>query len=88
MSSLDYYSDSNGPAATQRSEDLLVTYCPTLTFIVLCAFLLFMYFKDSISWALSCNMDSLHRISLYITFIFKTLVGLYTIWKELQQLQP
>ena len=44
--------------------------------------------KDSIFWTLSCIGDSVHCISLYITYIFNTLFGLYTIWKELQQLQP
>ena len=88
MSSLGYYPNFNGPATTQRSKDLLITYCPTLTFIVLCAFPLFMYFKDSISWTLPHTVDRIYRISLYITYIFNTLFGLYTIWKELQQLQP
>ena len=32
--------------------------------------------------------NSIHHISLYITHIFNTLFGLYTIWKELKQLQP
>ena len=88
MSSPDYYTDYNGPAATQCSEDFLITYCLTLTFIVFCAFLLFMYFKDSIFWTLSHIVDSIHHITLYIAHIFNTLSGLYTIWKELQQLQP
>ena len=47
-----------------------------------------MYFKDSISWALSHIVDSLFHISFYITYIFKTFFELYTIWKELWQLQP
>ena len=34
------------------------------------------------------HRDSIHHISLYIKYIFNTLFGLYTIWKELQQLQP
>ena len=33
-------------------------------------------------------MDSIHCITLYSVHIFNTLFGLYTIWKELQQLQP
>ena len=99
MSSPDYYPDFNGPAATQCSEDLLVTYCLTLTFIVFCAFPLFMHFKASIFWTFLRIGDSIHHISLhiifqsyfiflYITYIFNTLFGLYTIWKECQQLQP
>ena len=87
MSSPNYYLDLNGLAATQHPEDLLITYCLTLIFIVFCAFPLFTYFKDSIFWTLSRNGDSIHHISLYITYIFNTLFGLYTIWKELQQLQ-
>ena len=88
MSSLDYYLNFNGLADRQRSEDLLITYCLTLIFIVFCAFPLFMYFKDCLFWTSSRIGDSIHRTSLYIAYIFKTLFGLYTIWKELQQLQP
>ena len=68
-------------------KDLLITYCLTLIFIVFCAFLLFMYFKDSILWTFSCIGDSIYHISLYIVYIFNTLFRLYTIWKELKQLQ-
>ena len=32
--------------------------------------------------------DSIHHISLYVAYIFNTLFGLYTICKELKQLQP
>ena len=88
MSLSHYYPDFNGPAATQHSEDSFSTYCLTSIFIVFCVFPLFMYFKDSILWTFSCIGDSIHHISLYITFIFKALFGLYTIWKELKQLQP
>ena len=88
MSSPDYYPDSNGLAATQHSEDPSITYCLTSSFLLFCAFPLFMYFKDSILWTLSCIEDSIHHISLYIMYIFNTLLGLYTIWKELKQLQP
>ena len=85
MSSLDYYPDFNGLAATQHSEDLIITYCLTLIFIVFCLLMLFMYFKDSIFWTFSRIKDSIHHIFLYIAY---SLFGLYTIWKELQQLQP
>ena len=88
MSSLDYYSISNGPASTQHSEDSFITYCLTSSFILLCTFLLVIYFKDSILQTFSCIRDSIHCISLYVTYIFNTLYGLYTIWKELKQLQP
>ena len=88
MSTPDYYSVSNGPAATQYSEDSFITYCITSSFILLCALLLVIYFKDSILWTFSCIRDSIYRISFYVTHIFNTLYGLYTIWKELKQLQP
>ena len=88
MSSPDYYTNFNCLAATQRSEDFLITYCLTLTFIVFCAFPLFTCLKDSIFWTLSHTIDSIHHITLYIMYIFNTLFGLYIIWKELQQLQP
>ena len=66
MSSPDYYSDFNGPAATQHSEDPFVTYCLTLTFITFCALPLFTYFKDSIFWAFLHIGDGIHHIYLYI----------------------
>ena len=83
-----YYPDFNGPAVTHHSEDPFITYCIISSFILFCAFLLVMYFKDSILWTFSCIGDSIHHISLYIVYIFNTLYGLYTIWKELKQLQP
>ena len=60
----------------------------TLTFIAFCAFPLFTYFKDSIFWTFLHIRDGIDCISLYIAYIFDTLIGLYTIWKELKQLQP
>ena len=88
MSSLDYYFISNGPAVTQHSEDSFITYCLTSSFLLLCVFPLVMYFKDSILQTFLCIGDSIHHIFLYIAYTFNTLYGLYTIWKELKQLQP
>ena len=88
MSSPDYYSISNGLAITQHSEDSFITYCLTSSFILLCVFPLVTYFKDSILQSFLCIRDSIYRISLYVVYIFNTLYGLYTIWKELKQLQP
>ena len=85
MSSPDYYPNSN---TKQPSKDPFITYCLTSSFILFCVFLLFMCFKDSILWTFSCIRDSIHHISLYIVYIFNALFGLYTIWKELKQLQP
>ena len=59
-----------------------------LSFILLCALLLVTHFKDSILQTFLCIGDSIHRIYFYVTYIFNTLYGLYTIWKELKQLQP
>ena len=87
MLSPDYYNNYNGLAATQHSEDFLITYCLTLTFIMLCAFPLFTYFKDSIFWTLLCILDNTLCIRLYTANIFNTLSRLYTILNELQQLQ-
>ena len=56
-------------------------------FIVFCAFPLFTYFKDSIVWTLLCVLDNIQCIGLYTAHIFNTLFRLYTIFKELQQLQ-
>ena len=88
MSSLDYYPGSNGLATTQHSEDPFITYHLTSSFILFFAFPLFMYFKNSILWTFLRIWDSIYHISLYVTYIFNTLFGLYTIWKELKQLQP
>ena len=88
MSSPDYSNDYNSLATRQCSEDFLITYCLTLTFIVFCAFPLFMYFKDGIFWTLLRTVDSIHCITFYTTYIFNTLSGLYTILNELWQVQP
>ena len=87
MSSPAYYPASNGLAATQHSEDLFITNCLTLSFILFFAFKLVMYFKHSILWTFSCIGDSIHSISLYVAHFFNTPCGLYAIWKELKQLQ-
>ena len=52
-----------------------------------CAFPLFTYFKDSIFWTLLHILDKIQCIRLYTTHIFNTLFRLYTILKELRQLQ-
>ena len=52
-----------------------------------CAFPLFTYFKDSIFWTLLCILDNIQRIRLRTAHIFDTLFRLYTILKELRQLQ-
>ena len=57
-------------------------------FILLCALSLVTHFKVGILQTFSCIGDSIYRISLYIANIFNTFSGLYTIWKELKQLQP
>ena len=72
----------------QHSEDLFIMYCLTSSFILFCAFPLFMYFKDSILRTRSCIRDGIHHISLYVAYIFNILFGLYIIWKELKKLQP
>ena len=87
MLSPDYYNNHNGLTATQHSEDFLITYCLTLTFIMFCAFPLFTYFKDSIFWTLLCILDNIQCIGLYTTHNFNTLFGLYITLEELRQLQ-
>ena len=87
MLSPDYYKNHNGLAATQCLEDFLITYCLTLTFIVFSAFPLFTYFKDSIFGTLLHILDNIQHIRLHTTHIFNTLFRLYTILKELWQLQ-
>ena len=87
MLSSDYYNNHNGPTATHCSEDFLITYFLTLTFIVFCVFPLFTYFKDSIFWTLLHILDNIQCIGLYTAHIFNTLFGLHTILKKLQQFQ-
>ena len=87
MLSLDYYNNHNSLAATQHSEDFLITYCLTLMFIVFCAFPLFTYFKDSIFGILLHILDNIQCIGLYTAHIFNTLSGLYIILEELWWLQ-
>ena len=87
MLSLDDYNNHNGPAATQCSEDFLITYYLTLMFIVFCAFPLFTYFKDTIFWTLLHILDNIQCIGLYTMHIFNTLFGQYTILQELRELQ-
>ena len=87
MLSPDYYNNHNGPAAKQRSEDFLITYCLTLMFIMFCVFPLFTYFKDSIFWILLHILDNIQCIGLYTAHIFNIHFGLYTILEELRQLQ-
>ena len=88
MSSLDYYTNFNGLAATQCSKDFLITYCLTLTFILFCAFPLFTYFKDSIFWTSSHTVVSIHCITLYIVHILTHILDYILSGKNFQQLQP
>ena len=69
MLSPDYYNNHNCPAATQHSEDFLITDCLTLMFIMFCAFPLFTYFKDSIFWTLLHILDNIQHIRLYTAYI-------------------
>ena len=39
-------------------------------------------------WTFVCIRDSIKHTYFYVAYIFETLYGLYTIWKELKQLQP
>ena len=88
MSTPDYYSISSSPAATQYSKDSFITYCLTSSFILLCVLPLVTHFKDSNLQTFLCVGDSIHHIYFYVAYIFNILYGLYTIWKELKQLQP
>ena len=54
---------------------------------MLCALLLFTYFKDSIFWTLLHILDNIQCTGLYTVHIFNTLFRLYTILKELRQFQ-
>ena len=45
-------------------------------------------FQRQYSLDIFMHWDSIHHISFYVAHIFNILSGLYTIWKELKQLQP
>ena len=86
MSSPDYFLISNGPAITQYPENSFITYCLVLCFLLLCALPLITYFKNSVLQTFVCIRESIKCTYFYVAYIFETLYGLYTIWKE--QLQP
>ena len=88
MSLPDYFLISNGLAITQCPEDSFITYCLVSCFLLLCALPLITYFKNSILQTFMCIGDSKKCTYFYIAYIFESLHGLYTIWKELKQLQP
>ena len=86
MSSPDYLLISNGPAITQYPEDSFITYCLVSCFLLLCALPLITYFKNIVLQTFVCISDSIKCTYFYVAYIFESLHGLYTIWKE--QLQP
>ena len=85
MSSPDYFLISNGPAITQYPEDSLITYCLVSCFLLLCALPLITYFKNGVLQTFACIRNSIKHTYFYITYIFESLQGLYTIWKEFKQ---
>ena len=88
MSSLDYFLISNGLAITKYPENSFITYCLISYFLLLFALPLITYFKSSVLQTFVCIRDSIKHTYFYVTYIFETFYGLYTIWKELKQLQP
>ena len=84
MSSLDYF---NGSAIIQYPEDSFITHCLVSCFLLFCALPLITYFKRSIQWTFVCIKNTIKCTYFYIACIFETSYGLYTIWKEIQQLQ-
>ena len=64
---------------------LIALHC---VFLLLCAIPLFLHFKREIQWIFVCIGNIRKHKYSFITCIFETLYGWYTLWKELQQLQP
>ena len=84
MLSPDYF---NGLAITQYPEDLFITHCLILSFLLLCALPLITYFQRSIQRTFACIENTIKRTYFYIVYIFETSYGLYIIWMETKQLQ-
>ena len=84
MSSPDYF---NGLANTQYPEDLFITHCLIMCFLLLCVLPLTTHFKSSIWWTFVRIKDIIKCTYFCITYIFKTSYGLYILWKEIKQLQ-
>ena len=85
MSSPDYF---NSLANTQYPEDLFITHCLVLCFLLLCALSLITHFKSSVLQTFVCIEDIIKHTYFYVAYIFETFYGLYIIWKELKQIQP
>ena len=66
MSSLDFYTNINGPAATQHCKDFLITYIDFHG--VLCIPVIYV-FQRQFFWTLLHTVDSIHHITLYIAYI-------------------
>ena len=84
MSSPYYF---NGPANTQYAEDLFITHCLILCFLLLCALPLTIHFKSSIWWTFTCIEDIIKHTYFCIAYIFKTSYGLHILCKEIKQIQ-
>ena len=57
-------------------------------FLLLCAIPLFLHFKRETQWIFVSIRNIIKCTYFSIACIFETLYGLYTLWKELRQLQP
>ena len=68
--------------------DSFITHCLASCFILLCMIPLFLHFKTETQWTFECIGNITKRTYFSIARLFKTLYGWYTLWKELQQLQP
>ena len=77
----------NGQAITQYIEDLFITHCLVLCFLLLCALPLITYFKSSIQRTFVCIENIIRHTFFHITYIFETSYGLYILWKKIKQLQ-
>ena len=84
MSSPDYF---NGLANMQYPEDSFITHCLVSCFLLLCVLPLITYFKSSIWQTFVCIEDIIKHTYFCIAYILKTSYRLYTLWKELKQLQ-
>ena len=84
MSSLDYFLISNGPAITQYPDNSFINYCLVSA---LCVAASYIFQKEC--FAHICVHWGQYKTHLFLRHVhFQTFYALYTMWKELKQLQP
>ena len=88
MLSPDYYANHNDLAEISESEDHFITYCVSLTLIVLFMLPFLLHFKKCINIlrTVSRVFEHFYHIGTYTAHIFHLFLAFYHILKELRQL--